>query len=83
MRYKQFTSLRYNQRMERQPRPFLSRYEEALTSAGGGYKVRPQDETTSVDKIYSSTLLETDVASARINDISRYTKVLTETTDDE
>jgi len=83
VRYQQFNSLRYNKRMERQPRPFLSRYEKALTGADGTSKVRPQDETTSIDKVYFSTLLETDVASARISDISKYTKVLTETTDDE
>lgn len=45
--------------------------------------MRPQDETTSGDKIYVSTLLETDVASAQVSDFSKYTKVRTETTDDE
>lgn len=69
--------------MVRQPRPLLSRYEEALSGADEASKMLPHDETTSADKIYSATLLDTDVASARISDISRYTKVLAETTDDE
>jgi hypothetical protein len=69
--------------MERQPRPLLSRYEEALTGANGASKMHPRDETTSADKVYSSTLLDTDIASARVSDISRYTKVVAETTDDE
>lgn len=69
--------------MERQPRPLLTRYEEALAGADGVSKLHSRDETTSADKIYPSTLLETDVASMQISDISKYTKVLTETTDDE
>jgi hypothetical protein len=69
--------------MERRPRPLLSRYEEALTGAGGTSKMHPRDEVTSADKIYSSTLLDTNVASAQVSDISRCTKVGAETTDDE
>jgi hypothetical protein len=66
--------------MEQTSRPLLSRYEEALTGVDGNFKMHPQDETTSADKIYVSTLLETDLASAQVSDISKYTKVLTETT---
>lgn len=69
--------------MERRPRPLLSRYEETLAGAYGDSKMHPRDENTSADKIYSSTLLDADVASARISDISKFTKVLAETTDDE
>lgn len=69
--------------MKRQTRPLLSRYEEMLAGLEGVPKMDPRDEITSADKVYSSTLLDTDVASARISDISRYTKVLAETTDDE
>jgi hypothetical protein len=61
----------------------LSRYEEALTGAAGVSKMHPRDEITSPDKVYSSTLLDTDVTSAHVSDISRYTKVGGETTDDE
>jgi hypothetical protein len=83
VRYRRFESLSYNQSMERRPRPLLSRYEEALADANGVSKMHPRDETTSADKVYSSTLLDTDVASAQVSDISRNTRVGAETTDDE
>jgi hypothetical protein len=58
-------------------------YEETLTGTNRASKIHSRDENTSADKVYSSTLLDTDVSSAQVSDISRYSKVAGETTDDE
>lgn len=62
--------------------PLLFTYEEHLCSLSGQTLVRPEDEPTFVGTIYKSTLLDSTSTNPQ-NRVSKWTKVLNETTDDE
>ena len=62
--------------------PLLFTYEEDVCSLPSQTYVRPEDEPTFVGKIYKATLLN-PTSAKRENRVSKWTKVLNETTDDE
>ncbi|HWW76958.1 MAG TPA: hypothetical protein VNZ44_16275, partial [Pyrinomonadaceae bacterium] len=64
-------------------KPLLSAFERELPGAGTVSHRDPQCEVTSLDVVYRSTLLDPHALSGGGDLISKYTKVLTETTDDE
>ena len=62
--------------------PLLFTYEEDLSSLPSKTSFRPEDEPTFVGVIYRSTLLASTSTETQ-NRVSKWTKVLNETTDDE
>jgi hypothetical protein len=64
-------------------KPLLIAFEQNLTGAETASGHDPRGEVTSQDVVYKSTLLDPHALSGGGALISKYTKVLTETTDDE
>lgn len=64
-------------------KPLLSVFEQELPRDETASGRDPRGEVTSLDVVYKSTLLDPHALSAGAPSISKYTKVLTETTDDE
>jgi hypothetical protein len=64
-------------------KPLLIAYEQNLVGAETASGRDPRGELTSQDAVYKSTLLDPRALSGGGTLISKYTKVLTETTDDE
>lgn len=69
--------------MDSRIKPLLSAFERELPGAEAASPRDPRGEVTSLDVVYRSTLLDPHAISGGGDLISKYTKVLTETTDDE
>jgi hypothetical protein len=69
--------------MDNQIKPLLSAFEQYLPKAETASAHDPRGEVTSLDVVYKSTLVDPHALSGGGTLISKYTKVLTETTDDE
>ncbi len=72
-------SSRYNCIMSKRITPLLSGFEETLPDSNDRHRVLPHDTVTSIDKIYQSTLLVSDVTAASVSDNTRLTRVEAET----
>lgn len=69
--------------MDKRIKPLLSIFERDLPRAETASPRDLQGDVTSLDVVYKSTLLDPHALSGGGASISKYTKVLTETTDDE
>jgi hypothetical protein len=64
-------------------KPLLSSFEEERANTNGAVERNPQDEVTSLGKIYKSNLLEPNISLITARNVTGHTKVRAETTDDE